>query len=37
MQGYKEFDPDKEIPSLSGKVILVTGGKWNAPLMRTKG
>ncbi|KIY48181.1 NAD(P)-binding protein [Fistulina hepatica ATCC 64428] len=25
--GYKKFDPVKDIPDLSGKVILVTGGK----------
>jgi len=26
MQGFKDFDPAKDIRDLSGKVILVTGG-----------
>ncbi|KIY48187.1 NAD(P)-binding protein [Fistulina hepatica ATCC 64428] len=26
--GYKKFDPVKDIPDLSGKVILITGGRW---------
>jgi hypothetical protein len=26
MQGFKDFNPTKDIPDLSGKVILVTGG-----------
>ncbi|KAF1837795.1 NAD(P)-binding protein [Decorospora gaudefroyi] len=26
MQGFKDFDPAKDIPDLSGKVVLVTGG-----------
>ena len=26
--GGKTFDPEKDIPDLAGKVILVTGGEW---------
>lgn len=39
----KSFDPEKDIPSLDGKVILVTGGAWKlndpacAPLMSSTG
>jgi hypothetical protein len=27
--GGKSFEPDTDIPDLSGKVIIVTGGKYN--------
>lgn len=26
--GGKSFSPEKDIPDLAGKVILVTGGEW---------
>jgi hypothetical protein len=29
---YVDFDPIKEIPSLDGKVIFITGGKLRTPL-----
>jgi hypothetical protein len=26
MQGFKDFDPAKDVDDLSGKVIVITGG-----------
>jgi hypothetical protein len=32
MEGFKDFNPTKDVPDLSGKVILVTGGTIAIPL-----
>lgn len=33
----KSFDPEKDVPDLSGKVILVTGGTLIQALLERKG
>jgi hypothetical protein len=31
MQGFKDFDPAKDVGDLSGKVIVITGGLYIGP------